>query len=287
VARRTTGTQLTLVERFSAMLGNDVADETIDLIRSSLLIAESEYPVLNAVPYVQQIERMALRATEYLPLDAEPAQYIQVLNRVLYDEEGLHGNREDYYDPRNSFLNDVLDRKLGIPITLAVIYMEVARRIEFPLVGVGMPGHFLLKHYDVDGRETLIDSFERGALVTPADCQRRLDQIYSGQLSLQPGFLVAVPRRQILLRMLNNLRSIYLTARNFKKALAIVDLILAVYPRSPEDVKQRGLLRHETGQKRLALDDFDLYLKMSPDASDAGEIRQIALSIRRQLATLN
>jgi regulator of sirC expression with transglutaminase-like and TPR domain len=287
VARRTAGTQGTLVERFSAMLGNDISDETIDLIRGSLLIAELEYPALNAAPYVRQIERMSLRAAEYLPPDAEPPQYIQVLNRVLYDEEGLHGNREDYYNPRNSFLNDVLDRKLGIPITLAVIYMEVARRIEFPLVGVGMPGHFLLKHYDVDGREMLIDCFERGALVTPADCQRRLDQIYSGQLSLEPGFLVAVPRRQILLRMLNNLRSVYLTVRNFKKALAIVDLILAVYPRSPEDVKQRGLLRYETGRKRLALDDFDLYLKMSPDASDAGEIRQIALSIRRQLAALN
>jgi regulator of sirC expression with transglutaminase-like and TPR domain len=276
-----------LVQRFSDVVGSGVEDEKIDLLRGALLIAETDYPQLRAELYVRKIEELAVRAKSRLADGCDPSESIQVLNQILFDEEGLRGNNEEYYDPRNSFLNDVLDRKLGIPITLAVIYMEVARRIGFPLFGVGMPGHFLLKHYDVDGRQTLIDCFESGKILSATDCQHRLDEIYSGQLALQPNFLGAVPRRQILMRILNNLRSIYLTRRNFRKAVQIVDLILAIYPRSPEDVKQRAVLLYEIGQTGRALEDFDLYLKMSPEASDADEIRQVSLSIRRKRATLN
>jgi regulator of sirC expression with transglutaminase-like and TPR domain len=163
----------------------------------------------------------------------------------------------------------------------------VARRTGFPLFGVGMPGHFLLKHYDVEGRETLIDAFNNGAVVTAHECQHRLDQIYSGQLPLQPEFLLSVSRRQMLTRILNNLKSVYMSARNFRKALEVVDLICAIYPRSPEDVKQRALLRYSVGQMRGTVEDLEEYLKMSPDASDADEIRHTALSIRRSLATRN
>jgi regulator of sirC expression with transglutaminase-like and TPR domain len=276
-----------LVQRFSDVVGSGVEDEKIDLLRGALLIAETDYPQLRPELYVRKIEELAVRAKSRLADGSDAAESIQILNQILFDEEGLRGNNEDYYDPRNSFVNDVLDRKLGIPITLAVIYMEVARRIGFPLFGVGMPGHFLLKHYDVDGCQTLIDCFESGKILSATDCQRRLNEIYSGQLALEPNFLGAVPRRQILMRMLNNLRSIYLTRRNFRKAVQIVDLILAIYPRSPEDVKQRAVLLHEIGQTSRALEDFDLYLKMSPEASDADEIRQVSLSIRRKRATLN
>ena len=286
-ASRSTRDPRPLVQRFSDVVGPGVEDDKIDLLRGSLLIAETDYPQLRSELYVRKIEELAVRAKSRLVDGSEPGESIQILNQILFNEEGLRGNNEDFYDPRNSFINDVLDRKLGIPIALAVIYMEVARRIGFPLFGVGMPGHFLLKHYDVDGRQILIDCFEGGKIVSTADCQHRLNEIYSGQLTLQADFLGAVPRRQILMRMLNNLRSIYLTHRNFRKGLQIVDLILAIYPRSPEDVKQRAVLLHEIGQTTRALDDFDLYLKMSPEASDADEIRQVSLSIRRKRATLN
>jgi len=181
----------------------------------------------------------------------------------------------------------VLDRGLGIPITLAVVYMEVARRVGFPLVGVGMPGHFLLKHYASDGKETLIDCFNRGDVVSQHDCQLRLDEIYSGELAMRPEFLHAISRRQILTRMLNNLKTVYLSTRNFRKALIMADLILVIYPRSAEDVKQRALLRHSLALHRLAAEDLDEYLKLSPEASDADETRQMALSIRRMLALMN
>jgi len=278
-------TQLPVV--FSALVGQETEDERIDLVRSALTIARTEYPQLDFQPYLLRFDALARRVLAHLPRGGDAPETIAVLNRVLFKEEGFRGNRQDYYNPRNSFLNDVLDRKLGIPITLALVYMEVARRVGLPLFGVGMPGHFLLKHYDVEGTEVLIDAFEQGTLLTPGDCQKRLDQIYAGQVPLQPEFLVSVTRRQMLTRVLNNLKSIYLTTRNFRKALAVVDLVLAIYPRSPEDVKQRAMLRYSVGRVRGALSDLEDYLKMSPEASDADEVRQTALSIRRTLALMN
>ncbi len=274
-------------EAFSSVVGPDVADEQIDLTRAALIIARTEYPNLDLNPYIARIYSLADRVRERVADLGDPAETIAALNSVLFDEENFCGNRQDYYDPRNSFLNDVLDRRLGIPITLALVYMEVAAHVGFPLVGVGMPGHFLLKHYDVEGRELLLDPFNRGSVLTRTDCQRRLDQIYAGQLPLQSEYLMAVSRRQMLTRVLNNLKSIYLSARNFRKALPIVDLVLAIYPRSPEDVKQRAFLRYSVNDLRGAATDLETYLKMSPDASDADEMRHTAVSIRRSLAMMN
>jgi regulator of sirC expression with transglutaminase-like and TPR domain len=276
-----------VAEAFGSLVGRQVEDERIPLARAALTIARTEYPGLGFDPYLRRLEELARRVKARLPRVADPGETIAALNHVLFVEEGFRGNRENYYDPRNSFLNQVLDRKLGIPITLALVYMEVARRAGFPLFGVGMPGHFLLKHYDVDGRETLIDAFDNGAVLTARECQHRLDQIYSGQLPLQPEFLLSVSRRQMLTRILNNLKNVYMSARNFRKALEVVDLICAIYPRSPEDVKQRALLRYSVGLTRGAVEDLEEYVKMSPEASDADEIRHTALSLRRSLARLN
>jgi regulator of sirC expression with transglutaminase-like and TPR domain len=279
--------QTGLAEAFAALAGPQLEDEKIDLVRAALTIARAEYPHLDVEFYAGQVEEFARRVEFAVDDMSEPAEVIAGLNHILFEVAGFEGNREDYYDPRNSFLNDVLERRKGIPITLALIYMEVGRRIGFPLFGVGMPGHFLLKHYDIDGRETIIDCFNGGDILSPQDCQRRLDEIYSGQMALRPEFLFAVSRRQILTRILNNLKTAYLSSREFKKALPMVDLVLVIYPRSPEDVKQRAMLRYNLGQTRGAAEDLEVYLKMSPEASDADEIRQTALSIRRTLALLN
>lgn len=276
-----------LAEVFAAMVGDGVDDERIDLTRAALTIARTEYANLDAEPHVAEIERLAERVRARINGPGEAEQMVPALNAVLYGEEGFRGNDADYYDPRNSFLNDVLQRRLGIPITLSLVYMEVARRVGFPLLGVGMPGHFLVKHYAPEGREVLIDPYDRGRVLTMRDCQRRLDGIYGGELPLEPGMLSSISRRQMLTRMLNNLKGGYLAARNFRKALPIVDLLLAIYPRSPEDVKQRATLRQSLGQVRGAVEDLETYLKMSPDASDADEIRGLALSLRRRMALMN
>jgi regulator of sirC expression with transglutaminase-like and TPR domain len=279
--------QAGLTEAFAALVGPQVDDEKIDLVRGALTIARTEYPELNIESYVHRVDELAFQAEARVTEIGDASETISAINYVLFQQAGLQGNREDYYDPRNSFLNDVLDRCLGIPITLALIYMEVGRRLGFPLFGVGMPGHFLLKNYDIDGSETLIDCFNDGDILSAQDCQRRLDEIYSGQMTLRPEFLFAVSRRQMLTRILNNLKTVYMTARNFKKVLPLVDLVLVIYPRSPEDVKQRALLRYSLGQAKAAAEDLEEYLKMSPEASDSDEIRQTALSIRRMLALMN
>ncbi|HEV3512169.1 MAG TPA: transglutaminase-like domain-containing protein [Candidatus Sulfotelmatobacter sp.] len=275
-----------LVEMFSLFVSPDLEDEKIDLIRGALVIARSQYPELDIEEYAGRIERMARRVAAAAG-DLDRQRTLAALNKVVFDQANLRGNREDYYDPRNSFLNDVLDRGLGIPITLSIIYMEVARRVGFPLSGVGMPGHFLLKHYPDSGQEILIDCFNRGDILSPQDCQSRLDEIYSGEMKLRPEFLHPISRRQTLTRMLNNLKTVYLSTRNFRKALPIADLILVIHPLSAEDVKQRALLRYSMGLHGLAAEDLEEYLNISPTASDADEVRQMSLSIRRMLALMN
>jgi regulator of sirC expression with transglutaminase-like and TPR domain len=272
---------------FAALVSEEMDEHQISLARAALTIARTEYPDLDADEYLQRLDWYAARVQRMLPDLPETTQIIAALNYVLFIEEEFRGNDVDYYDPRNSFLNDVLDRKLGIPITLAIVYMEVAQRIGFPLFGVGMPGHFLLKHYDVAGNETFIDPFHRGDILTRADCQTRLDEIYSGQMPLQPEFLHTVTRRQLLTRVLANLRNIYMDRRDFRSALVVVDLVLALHPRSAEDMKQRAMLRYSLNQLRGAAEDLETYARMAPDASDADEMRQTALSLRRRLAMLN
>jgi regulator of sirC expression with transglutaminase-like and TPR domain len=246
-----------------------------------------EYPDLDVEKYLRQLDWYASRVQQMLPDVPETCDVLAALNQVLFDEEGFRGNQDDYCDPRNSFLNDVLDRRLGIPITLALVYMEVAQHLGFPLFGVGMPGHFLLKHYDIAGEETILDPFHGGNILTRADCQSRLDEIYSGQIPLQPEFLQTVTRRQMLTRMLNNLRQIYMERRDLRRALVVVDLVLALHPKSAEDMKERGMLRYALSELRAAAQDLETYARMAPEASDAEEMRQTALSLRRRLATLN
>lgn len=276
-----------VVQAFHALVQSGVADERIDLLRAALTFARIEYPQLDVESYIRQVDEFARRAAARIDDPGEAQECISALNRVLFEEEMFRGNEVDYYNPRNSFINDVLDRRLGIPITLALLYMEVGRRAGFQLFGVGMPGHFLLKHYDVDGSSLLIDAFERGSIVTEEDCRKKLTAIYAGQVSLQPEFLMSVTRRQMLTRMLNNLRTIYLTQRDFRRAVQVVDMILVIYPRSPEDVKQRAALRYNLNDLSGSLADFEEYVKMAPDASDAEEVRQTALALRRQIAMRN
>ena len=281
------GASSDLIQAFATLVRSEIEDERVDILRAALTLSRIHEPALDVERYVHRVDELAARVAAKIDDPDDPVQIIAAMNDVLFREEMFRGNTVDYYSPRNSFLHDVLDRRLGIPITLALVYMEVARRVGFLLFGVGMPGHFLLKHYDVDGHSILIDAFERGSIITEDDCRQKLDSIYSGQVALQPEFLLPVTRRQMLTRVLNNLRSIYLSQRDFRRAVQVVDLVLVIYPRSPEDMKQRAVLRYNLNDFRGALSDFEEYVKMSPDASDAEEIKQTALSLRRSMAMMN
>src|SRR6516164_1563761 len=231
------------LQGFAALVEPRHKDTSIDLVTGGFQIARTEYPLLDISHYLGRLQSLASRVRARMRAAPTARETITLLNRVLFDEEGLRGNREDYYDPRNSFLNDVLERKLGIPITLSVIYMDVARRVGFPLAGTGMPGHFLLKHYDMTSGEILIDPFNRGRIVGNVECQQRLDEIYSGKVELKPEFTQAVTHREILIRMLNNLRQIYFSQRNMLKGLVVLDLLLAIPPQCPDLIRERGLVR--------------------------------------------
>ncbi len=275
------------VASFAALVEPAREDASIDLAAAALAIARAEYPQLDAPYYLRRLEAMAQRVRSRMRSNPTARESIALLNRVLFDEDGLRGNLDNYYDPRNSFLNDVLDRKLGIPITLSVIYMDVARRVGFPVAGTGMPGHFLLKHFDVRSGEIVIDAFHRGRIVESTECQQRLDEIYSGQVEMQPEFLKAVSQREILTRMLNNLRQIYFGQHNLVKGLAILDLLLAIPPRDPDLLRERGLVRLNLEQLLGAAQDFGGYLRARPDAPDSDDVRETLDMLRQLLARLN
>jgi regulator of sirC expression with transglutaminase-like and TPR domain len=272
---------------FSAIVGVESEDSSIDLAAGALAIARMEYPLLDVPYYVSRLESLAKRVRSRMRSIPTPREMVALLGRVLCDEEGLRGNRDDYYDPRNSFLNDVLDRKLGIPITLSVIYMDVSRRVGFPVAGTGMPGHFLLKHYDVMSGEIVIDPFNRGRIVGNVECQQWLNEIYSGQVGLRAEFLQAVSNRDILTRMLNNLRQIYFTKQNLTKGLAVMDYLLAVPPTDLDLLRERGLVRLNLEQYLGAAQDLGAYLKARPDAEDSGDVEETLEMLRQHLARLN
>jgi regulator of sirC expression with transglutaminase-like and TPR domain len=275
------------LQRFAVLVGPEQEDASIDLAAGALAIARTEYPLLDPSYYLQRMDTLAARVRAGMRATPTARETITLLNRVLFDEEGLRGNRDDYYDPRNSFLNDVLDRKLGIPITLSVVYMQVARRVGFPIAGTGMPGHFLLKHYDVMSGEILIDPFNRGRIVGRVECQKKLDEIYSGQLELKPEFTQAVTHREVLTRMLNNLRQIYFSRGNMSKGLMVLDLLLAIPPRSPDLLRERGLVRLNLEQYLGAAQDLGRYLQLRPGAADADDVRETLEMLRQLLARLN
>ena len=272
---------------FAALVEPTREDASIDIATAALAIARTEYPRLDISHYVGRLDALASRVRVSMRSNPTAREAIALLNRVLFDEEGLRGNHDDYYDARNSFLNDVLDRKLGIPITLSVVYMDVARRVGFPIAGTGMPGHFLLKHYDVMSGEIIIDPFNRGRIVGNAECQQRLNEIYSGEIELRPEFLQPVTHREILTRMLNNLRQIYFTRRNFPKGLMVLDLLLAIPPHSPDLLRERGLVRLNLDQFLGAARDLGRYLQLRPDAAEADDVRETLDMLRQLLARLN
>lgn len=246
----------------------------INLAEAALYIAAEEYPELDLPAYLNALDTMATEAEERLPTEPYPLRIIQSINQYLYDDLGFRGNTTDYYDPRNSFLNDVIDRRTGIPITLSLVYLEVARRLNFPMVGVGMPGHFLIRPAIAD-MDIYVDPFHRGEILFSEDCQNRLSQIYNQPVQLQPEFLQAISPRQFLARMLTNLKVIYLNRGEAEKSLSAIERILMLFPGIPAELRDRGILYYHLGQWVEAYQDLETYLAKVPDAEDAAIIQQM------------
>jgi len=259
------------------------AGDDFDLARAALAIAQDEYPALEQEVYIARLDKLAARARDLSGGESDPYRLIAAVNHVLFTQEGFRGNRGDYYDPRNSFLSDVLERKKGIPITLSVIYMEVARRAGLPLHGVGFPGHFLVK-YESDDEEIVIDPFDKGEVRTLEELQTLLDGLYNGKVALRPEFLAPVTNRQIIHRMLNNLKGIYLSEENLVKALSAAERLVILDPASAPEIRDRGVLYLKLECFQQAINDFEAYLRLAPDASDAEDIREQLVELKKGAA---
>lgn len=265
-------------ERFAALAS--APESELDLATGALLIAAEEYPQLQLGPYLRQLDLLAERVHDRLGDETAPLIIFQELNRVLFEEEGFRGNIEAYYDVRNSFLNDVLDRRLGIPITLSVVYLEVGWRLGLPLVGVGFPGHFLVR-YEGEALRILVDPFECGRIRFEDQAQELLDRVYGGMVRMQPEYLRSVGKKDILVRLLMNLKGIYLNARDDRRALSVIDRILLLRPGAAGEMRDRGLLLARIGRVEEAIAELERYLDASPGAPDAWRVREVIAALNR------
>jgi regulator of sirC expression with transglutaminase-like and TPR domain len=263
-----------------------LGEEAFSLDRAALTIAVEEYPHLDIQEYLRRLDTLAARAEVLAGIDRKAINIIESINEVLFVQEGLRGNSDDYYDPRNSYLNDVMDRRLGIPISLSVIYMELARRMDFSVEGVGFPGHFLVKHVAED-RDMVIDPYNLGRILTPADCQELLDKIYEGGVSMNESMLRAMEKRTIITRMLYNLKSIHIQKERYTKALSAIEKILMLNPGASSEIRDRGLMYMQTGLFAKALADLESYLKRAIAPEDSSYIQKHIKMLRGIVSVSN
>jgi regulator of sirC expression with transglutaminase-like and TPR domain len=260
-------------------------DERIDLARSALLIAAEEYPALDVGRYLARLDELAREVAPRLARVDTAADRVAVLNRFLFAERGFAGNREQYDDPRNSFLNEVLDRCAGIPITLSLVYMEVARRAGVEVDGIGFPGHFLVKHGKPDA--VVVDAFFQTVL-TREQCQTRLAAVLGAAAQLRPELhLRKASAREILVRLLGNLKMLYVRSADFGRALACCERILLVAPDAPQELRDRGLVFEKLECFGAAAADLARFLELAPDDESAGAVRERLATLRPRLRQLH
>lgn len=249
------------------------------MARASLAVASEEYPELDEGRYLRALDELASGVHSGLPSGASPERKVGRLNSYLFHELGFRGNQTDYYDPRNSFLNEVLDRRIGIPLTLGIVYMEVGRRCGLRVDGVGFPGHFLCK-VQLDGGELVVDPFHRGQLLGLDEIKRRLQAAVGGQVKLDARVLRAARPREILVRMLQNLRSVYAERNDMPRALSAVDRLLLLAPQNIRGLRERAQLCEQLGGPRAAARDLEKVLELEPNATDAQSLRARVRKLR-------
>ena len=259
-------------------------EPAIDLARGALLIAQIEHPGLDPTPTLARLDVLA-RRSEAAAL-ADPRQRLERLRRFLFEEEGFRGNAEDYYDPRNSCLNDVLDRKLGIPITLSILAMELGRRLALSIHGVGLPGHFVVRA-EIDGEGILLDPFNAGAVLGLDGAADVAARAVGRPLELRDEHLDALSKKSILTRMLLNLQAIYVRTEAWTKAVAVLDRLLLLDPRSSTYLRNRGGVLVKLGRLAEAAREWEQYLERHAGAEDAPDVRRELRRVRQALATLN
>jgi regulator of sirC expression with transglutaminase-like and TPR domain len=260
------------------------------LANAALVIASIEYPRLDPEPYLAQLDGMGAAAADFMRSrtdetgDTSTLACVRALNAYLFQEQGFSGS-ERYEDPRNSCLNEVLDHRTGIPITLSLVYMEVARRAGVEVDGVGFPGHFLVKHGGQD--PIVVDAFFQTVL-TRQECQVRLAAVLGAEARLEPALhLRKATPREILVRLLGNLKVIYVRSSEFGRALACCERILLVAPDSPHELRDRGLVYEKLECFSAAAADLARFLELAPDDESAGAVRERLNALEPRLRQLH
>jgi len=260
-----------ILEQFDQLGG--MPEDDIDLAWAALLIAASEYPELDVIAQMEVLDSLAAGAAKGMGDDGDPLSSVNNLSAYLFDEVGFHGNDSEYYDPRNSYLNEVLARRMGIPITLSLVCIEVGKRLGVPLEGVGMPGHFLLRHRDEPG--IYIDPFHRGILLSEEECAQLLREATRTAVPWDQSYLTTVSNRELIARILRNLKGIYLNQHDHQRALGIAGLAVSLQPNIIGERRDRGLIHYQLGNHQAALEDLRIYLAASPPGADTSDVQRL------------
>ncbi|MBI4748026.1 MAG: tetratricopeptide repeat protein [Acidobacteria bacterium] len=263
-----------------------VSEAELDLAQAAVQIAGIADPDLDPAPSLLKLEQLAETLRPRLSsLPSTLDQAVEVA-RYLFVECGFTGNTNDYYDVRNSFLNEVLERRLGIPISLSVIFIAVAHRLGLHAEGVGMPGHFLVRHTSADG-QVLLDPFHDGKVIHFEDCQRLLAQVYGSSAQMKPEYLRAVTKHQLLGRMLSNLKNIYLNDENWPLMFQVIEMILLVQPEWWTEYRDRGVIHLRLENWSQAVDDLTFYCAKCPEDENFKVLQEYIGQARRALAQWN
>lgn len=261
-------------------------EDHIDVVEAALLIARTAFPDLISSQYTELLDCWADRLRSRLDASPSAGEILSNLNRILFDEEGFQGNQENYYDPQNSFLNRVLELKLGIPITLSLVYGEVGRRAGFPVHGIALPGHFIVGLLHASGT-LYVDPFNRGEVLTENECCDRIEAGFGPEAAADTGWKVPAGKKMILKRMLRNLKGIYRQLNQEQQFFEMLQWILAVDPKATDELKERGLLYEAMGNNVSAIKDLERYLETAPAATDREMIEAKIKLLRRDKAWLH
>jgi regulator of sirC expression with transglutaminase-like and TPR domain len=262
------------------------SEDRIDLVEAALLIAQTAFPDLIRSHCTERLDLWADRLRRRLDASLGSGEILGSLNRLLFDEEGFRGNQENYYDPENSFLNRVLERKLGIPITLSLVYGEVGRRAGLPVYDIALPGHFIVGLLHASGT-LYVDPFNGGEVLTEKECRDRIEAGFGPEVAADTSWKVPAARKMILKRMLRNLKGIYRQLNQEQQFFEMLQWILAVDPKASDELKERGLLYEAIGNNVSAVKDLQHYLETATAATDREMIEAKIIRLGRDKAWLH
>ena len=254
-----------------------VSNPNFNLVEKCLKFAQIlEYPDLDIEQYIQKINQIGKTLRDSISDVKNPTYVVSILNEFLFNNLGFFGDVDDYYNPKNNFLNEVIDKKSGLPITLSILYVEIAKFINLDLKIIGFPSHVLVKHSE----DMILDPFNDGRLVDMEDLQEILDRNFDGQLEFEPEFLDEIKAEQVLVRLARNLKNSYFQSYANEKALKCVDMTLAIEPESPEDIRDKGILEEKLLNYDIALNYLNQYLEINPNGEDIDFILELIRGIK-------